>query len=169
MGAPKVKKVVLPFYHSSKLEGDKVLVTHVFIQAIFYSDRFFWIHVTEGKPDSFFGPCSMSIKHCNGPASSTVLCSGGSSQISNGNGSVEKPEQVFCTSLSRRLTEKIYKEDGKQVAVISNCSVNEDNKILLLGTDAGSGTGGSIEFGALVFRECLHLFRETLCEYNKEN
>lgn len=166
MSAPVVRKVCVPLYHriSSTLDGnascendDKTFVTAVFIQVVSYGDLFYWFHITEGEPVGGFGCCAMAISPHSGPVPTTLLLRGVETEVCGT--TVENPEQNFCTSLTRHLVQKIKKNDGRDISVIANCSIEGEKRILLLGTEAGSGFTSSIEFGSLVFRECLRLIR----------
>lgn len=160
MPAPIVKKVRVPFDHTTE-GGEVVRVTYVYIQAILYSDRFVWYHITEENPECRFGPCAMSISAPDGRISTSVLSGGATSDYGNGGAvTAENSEHSFCSSLSRKISQRIYKETKEQVAAMVNCSIESSKKILLLGTEAGSGFDVSIEFGSLVFRTCLQLLRD---------
>lgn len=154
MNAPVTRKVSVPFY-STTSKNTTVLVTVVFIQIISYGDRFFWIHISEGNLQPNFGSLGMAISSANTPVMSTLLTGGVTGQ-STGIG-VDTSEQSFVTSLSRQISRTMQKKYGKQVGVLVNCSVSNDKKLLLIGTDAGGGFDTSRAFGALVFSECIRL------------
>lgn len=159
MGSPAIRKVCIPFFRKCDKQ-ESVFVSQVFIQVISYSEKFFWFHISEGLPQSCFGPCAMAICTSNTAPTGKLLCSSLLCSTGSEGLLIQNLENEFCLGLARQLASKTKRVLLRSCSVYVNCIVSTERKLLLLGALAGGKNDASVEFGGLVFKECMQMIED---------